>query len=354
METGRNMKAICKTKAEKGATICEIPIPVIGREEVLIKVKCAALCNSDVEVYHYTPLVEKAAYALPFVMGHEFSGEIIEVGEDVVGFQIGDHVAAETHIPCGYCETCRGGHQHICGNHMGVLGRTVDGCFAEYIKLHQKALIKLPENTTYEQGAIFEPFATAVHAVAKANPMGKTMLICGTGTIGQMAVQVAKLMGCTKVFANDISEEKLERAKQLGADVLINGTRENLKEVVLKHTDGYGVDCVIDFTGNEGVINQCVEATRIAGTIVHVGMVGKPLTYQNFMYGVVYKELTITGIYGREMYQTWNQVKNLLDTGKIDLNNFVAKKMNLENFEQAIKEFAGYSGRIIFEIDKKK
>ncbi|MDD3415624.1 MAG: alcohol dehydrogenase catalytic domain-containing protein [Lachnospiraceae bacterium] len=343
------MKAICKTKAQVGAQLCDIPIPIIGMEEVLIKVKCTALCNSDVEAYHYTPLVAKANYQFPFVMGHEFAGEIVEVGEAVQGFRVGDRVAAETHIPCGYCETCRGGHQHICGNHMGVLGRTVDGCFAEYIKLHQKALIRLPDSITYEQGSVFEPFATAVHAVAKAQPMGKTMLICGTGTIGQMAVLAAKLMGAVKIFANDISTEKLERAKEFGADILINGMTDDLVEVVKNKTDGYGVDAIIDFTGNEKVINQCIEAAKITGTIVHVGMVGKPLTYQNFMYGVVYKELNITGIYGREMYQTWQQVSNLLETGKINLDKFVAKKMKLEEFDKAVEEFANYSGRIVFE-----
>ncbi|MDD3415616.1 MAG: alcohol dehydrogenase catalytic domain-containing protein [Lachnospiraceae bacterium] len=345
------MKAICKTKREAGVELCEIPMPKINRDEVLIKIKCAALCNSDVEVYQYTPLVAKANYDLPFVMGHEFAGEIVEVGEAVQGFAIGDKVAAETHIPCGYCETCRGGHQHICGNHMGVLGRTVDGCFAEYIKLHQKALIKLPENISYEEGSVFEPFATAVHAVAKAQPMGKTMLICGTGTIGQMAVLAAKLMGAVKIFANDISDEKLVRAKEFGADVLINGMKENLTEVVLRETNGYGVDTILDFTGNEKVINQCVEVAKIAGTIVHIGMVGKPLTYQNFMYGVVYKELNISGIYGREMHTTWQQVNNLLETGKIDLHKFVTKKMKLEEFDQAVEEFINYSGRIVFEND---
>lgn len=344
------MKAICKTKAEPGAELCDRPMPVIGREEVLIQVKCTALCNSDVEVYHWTPLVAKANYKLPFVMGHEFSGEIVEVGDAVQGFKAGDRIAAETHIPCGHCETCRGGHQHICGNHMGVLGRTVDGCFAEYIKLHQKALIRLPDDITYAQGAVFEPFATAVHAVSKAEPMGKTMLICGTGTIGKMAVQVAKLMGCTRVFANDISDEKLAGAKELGADVLINGMTEDLVEVIHRETKGYGVDTIIDFTGNEKVINQCVEAAKIAGTIVHVGMVGKPLTYQNFMYGVVHKELKITGIYGREMYQTWQQVSNLISSGKIDLEKFVAKRMKLEDFDRAVEAFANYSGRIVFEI----
>lgn len=343
------MKAIVKELREKGFTMKEVPIPEIGRNEVLIKVEASALCRSDVDVYEWTELVDRANYDLPFIMGHEFSGTIVKLGEDVQGFKEGDRVAGETHIPCGYCETCRTGNQHICGNHMGVLGRTVDGCFAEYIALHQKALIKLPDNVTFEEGAILEPFATAMHAVSKAKPSGKSLLIAGTGTIGQMAIEIAKFLGCTKLFAVDINDYKLEESKKRGADIIINGTKEDLVEIVKRETDGYGVDAVIDFTGNQHVINQEVEAVKIAGTIVHVGMVEKPLTYNNFMYGVVYKELIVTGIFGRRMYETWTEVMNILKTGNIDLKSFVAKEMRLEDFGQALKDFSSVSGRIVFK-----
>lgn len=343
------MKALLKDKREKGVTIADIPVPEIGRNEVLIKVEASALCKSDVDVYEWTELVARANYDLPFVMGHEFAGTIVKVGEDIKGFKEGDKVAGETHVPCGHCEICRTGNQHICGNHMGVLGRTIDGCFAEYIALPEKAVIKVPDNLSFQEGSILEPFATAVHAVSKANPSGKTLLIAGTGTIGQMAVEVAKYLGCTKLFAMDRNDHKLEECKKRGADVLINGRRDDLVEIIKRETDGYGVDAVIDFTGNEEVINKEVEATKIAGTIVYVGMVGKPLTYDNFMYGVVYKELILTGIFGRRMYETWTEVMNILKTGKIDLSTYVAEEMKLEDFEKAIEEFSSYSGRIVFK-----
>lgn len=342
------MKAIVKEKRKIGFSYKEVEKPVITRDEVLIKVKASALCKSDVDVYEWTELVEKANYTCPFIMGHEFSGEIVEVGDAVRGYKVGDRVAAETHIPCGYCETCRNGNQHICGNQMGVLGRSVNGCFTEYVALHQKSVVKMPDNLTYEQGAILEPFATAMHAVSKANPSGKSLLIAGTGTIGQMAVEIARYLGCTKLFALDVNDIKLEESKKRGADVVINGMKEDLAEVVKRETNGCGVDAVIDFTGNERVINQEVEAVKIAGTIVHVGMVEKPLTYHNFMYGVVYKELVVTGIFGRRMYETWTETMNILETGKIDLNSFISKKMQLEDFAQAIKEFPEVSGRIVF------
>ena len=342
------MKAIVKDMRQVGFKMEDVAIPEIDRDEVLIKVEVSALCKSDVDVYDWTELVDRVNYDLPFIMGHEFAGTIVKVGEGVRGFQEGDRVAGETHIPCGYCETCRTGNQHICGNNMGVLGRNVDGCFAEYIALHQKALIKLPDSISFREGAILEPFATAMHAVSKAKPSGKTLLIAGVGTIGQMAVEIAKFLGCTTLFAVDINDEKLEETRKRGADILINGTKEDLVEIVKRETDGYGVDAIIDFTGNQRVINQEVEAAKIAGTIVHVGMVEKPLTHQNFMYGVVYKELIVTGIFGRRMYETWTEVMNILKTGKIDLNSFVAKEMKLDDFQKAMDEFASVSGRIVF------
>lgn len=342
------MNAVFKVKKGVGAEWRTVETPQIGREEVLIKIEASALCKSDVDVYEWTSLVEQANYPMPFIMGHEFAGQIVAVGEAVKGFGVGDRVAGETHIPCGYCESCQTGNQHICGNHMGVLGRTVDGCFADYIALHQKALIRLPETLSYKEGAILEPFATAMHAVSKAAPGGKTLLIAGVGTIGQMAVEIAKYLGCVKLFAMDINDQKLKESAGRGADVMINGLNEDMTEVIKRETGGLGVDGFIDFTGNERVINQAVEAMKIAGKMVHVGMVEKPLTFRNFMYGVVYKELTVTGIFGRRMYETWKETMNILETGKIDLHTFIGKEMKLEELEEAVRIFPEVSGRIVF------
>lgn len=344
------MKAIIKSTPHTGISCIEREIPKIGREEVLIKVKAAALCKSDVDVYEWTPLIEKANYQLPFVLGHEFSGEIIEIGEDVRGFEIGDRVAGETHIPCGYCKTCRTGNQHICGNHMGVLGRTVDGSFAEYIRLNQKSLIALPDNLNYRQGSILEPLATAMHAVSKTKPSGKTLAILGVGTIGQMAVDIAKFMGSTKIFIVDINDMKLKEGLGRGADIAINSLKNKITNIIKEETNGYGVDAVIDFTGNEKIINQSVEAVKIAGTLVHVGTVEKPLTFENFMYGVVYKELHLTGIFGRKMFETWSDLMSILETGKLDLDSYIAQILPLEEFEKGIELFPQVSGRIVFDI----
>ncbi len=346
------MKAIQKTVGEVGAQLVELEIPRIGRNEVLVQVKDAALCRSDVDVYEWTQLVQNAHYKLPFTMGHEFSGIVVEVGEDVKSIRVGDRVAGETHIPCGYCNTCRTGNQHICRNNMGVIGRSFNGCFAEYIKIPEIAAVKIPDSISYRQGALLEPFATAMHALSKANPSGNSIAILGMGTIGLMTVELAKFLGSTKIFVMGNNELRVAEGKRLGADVTINGSREDFVEVIMRETNGVGVSSIIDMTGNEEVINKSVEALKVAGTLVHVGMVPKPLTFNNYMYGVVYKELNVTGIFGRRMFETWETVLSVLNTGRIRLDNYVGEITELENFEQAIADFRKVTGRIIFELSK--
>ncbi len=344
------MKAIQKTAGKPGAQFVELEIPRLGRNEVLVQVKAAALCRSDVDVYEWTQLVQNAHYKLPFTMGHEFSGLVVEVGADVKGIRAGDRVAGETHIPCGCCNTCRTGNQHICRNNMGVIGRSFDGCFAEYIKIPEIAAVKLPDSITYRQGALLEPFTTAMHALSKANPSGSSIAILGMGTIGLMAVELAKFLGSTKIFVMGNNELRLEESRRLGADVTINGSREDFVQVIMRETNGVGVASIIDMTGNEDVINKSVEALKVAGTLVHVGMVPKPLTFNNYMYGVVYKELNVTGIFGRRMFESWETVLSILSTGRIELDNYIGKVTELENFEQAIVDFRSVTGRIIFEL----
>lgn len=345
------MRAIQKYTATPGATYSSIDIPTINDTEVLIKVKAFALCKSDVDVYQWTPLVAAANYPLPFVMGHEFAGEVVKVGEKVQGIQVGARVAGETHIPCGHCYSCRTGNQHICGNGMKVLGRSVDGCFAEYIKLPQIAVVPLPDCISYQQGALMEPFATALHALQKASPAGKTIAILGTGTIGLMAVELAAFYGATQIIALDLSEEKLLEAKNRGATLLIKGDRQDFVQETLAATGGVGVDAVIDFTGNQRVINQAVAALRIAGTLVHVGMVEKPLTFENFMYGVVYKELIVTGIFGRRMFESWEELYRVLNTGRVDMQGYIGAQMPFTELAEAVERFDSVTGRIVCNME---
>ncbi len=341
------MKALRKTKHGEGAEIVDIPIPEIGEHDLLVKVKAAAMCRSDVEVFEWSPLVASSNYSLPFTLGHEFSGEVTAVGSLVKNFKPGDRVAGETHIPCGYCYECRTDNQHICTNNMGVLGRNVDGCFAEYIRLPEVSAIKLEDDANFQEMSLLEPLGTALHALQKAEPSGKIVAILGVGTIGLMACELAKLLGAVKVISLDVNDDRLEYSLKVGADIALNGMRDDLVKTAKKITSGVGVDCIVDFTGNNRVINQAIDALRTAGSLVHVGMVGGELTISNYMYRVVYRELKITGIFGRHMYKTWEQMMRLVNSGKVNLSAYVGMVLPMDEYQKSLDEFSNINGRAI-------
>lgn len=343
------MKAIRKMGPGVGAIMTDIPIPEIRFNEVLVRVEATALCKSDVDVYDWTPVVQELKLPLPITMGHEFMGEVVEVGIGVLGISVGNHVVGETHVPCGHCHICRTGNQHICGNSMGVIGRSVDGSFAEFIRLPAVSAIKMNPGLLPEHGAIMEPLATALHALSKADIAGKTIAVLGCGTIGLMNIELARVLGASKIFALSTTESKLSKAYSLGADVVINGNNDSLIDSVMQHTHGQGVDIAIEYTGDESVINQMIQIMKTAGTCVFVGMIDYPLTFQNFMLKSVYKELVLTGIFGRRMYETWELLKGILDSGKIQLSNYIAETFSLSEYEAAIQKSPQTAGRMLLK-----
>ena len=344
------MKALQKTQPKAGVSLVDIQEPKISGNELLVKVKAAALCGSDVDVANWTPLVQRANYALPITMGHEFCGEVIAAGDTVKNIRVGDLITADTHNPCGVCYTCRTGNQHICINGMRVLGRTMNGAFAEYIKIPELMAVKIPSGIDYRCGAIMEPLATAVHCLSKGNISADSVAILGAGSIGQMAIDVARLMGAAKIFVVSRSEKKLAESRRRGADVVINGTTQDFVKIIKEETGGVGVGTVVDMTGDEKVLNGSVEALRVAGRLVCVGMVSGPLTFDNFMYGVVYKELIVTGIFGRRMFETWETLFSLLRTGRLDLKSYIAAEYPLAEYPKAFEAFPAVTGRVLLTI----
>lgn len=341
------MKALQKQKPMPGADLVDIQIPEPGEHELLVKVKATAICKSDVEVIEWTPLVASANYNLPFTMGHEFSGEVEAVGRFVKNFKKGDSVAGETHIPCGYCRECRTDNQHICSNHMGVLGRTVDGSFAEYIKLPEISAIKLADDANLVHMSLLEPMGTALHALQKAEPSGKIVAVLGVGTIGLMACELAKLLGAFKVISMDVNEKRLAYSLSLGADIAINGANSDFVKIVMNETNGQGADCVLDFTGNIKVINQAIDILAPTGTLVHIGMVPENLIISDYMYRVVYRELKITGLYGRHMFKTWETLMRLVNSGKTNMDAYVGMVLPMDEYEKALEQFDAINGRAI-------
>ena len=339
------MKAIRKMNPGPGAEIVDIPIPECGPLDLIVKVKAAAMCKSDVEVFEWTPLVAAANYDLPFTLGHEFSGEVTQVGSLVKNFEPGDRVAGETHIPCTTCYECRTDNQHICTNNMGVIGRNVNGCFAQYIRLPAISAIKLKKDADFVECSLLEPLGTAFHALQKAQVSGANIAILGTGTIGLMACELAKLLGAARVFAMDIKPARCEYALKMGADVAINGMEQDFAAEIAKHTNH--LDAVIDLTGNGAVINKAIDALSTGGRLIHVGMVQNELTIHRYMHKVVYRELIITGLFGRHMFKSWEPMLNLLDTGRVNLKAYVGATMPMSDYQRALDIFDDINGRAI-------
>lgn len=341
------MKAIRKVKKGTGVLLQEIPIPCISENQLLVKILASALCKSDLDVFYFTESFHQSGVPLPFTMGHEFCGEVVKVGKAVKGFKPGDHVCGETHVPCRTCAACQSGYQHICP-HMGLIGRTVDGCFAEYMALPAVSAVKIPKEIPAEQAALFEPFGVAVHALQEAQVDGKAVMITGTGTIGSMAVEAARAMGAGKIIVTSRDDQKLERARELGADHGINIKKDNIRNETEKYTRGAGVDCVIEMTGKDTVFNDALDALRPGGKIICVGNHNQPMVIQNFTGRVMYREITVTGIFGRRLFDTWDIAVQLACSGKVDLKRYIGRRTKLEYFDKAAGDFEKVSGRIVF------
>jgi threonine 3-dehydrogenase len=338
------MKAIRKMKPAPGAEILDVPIPVPGKRDLLVKVKATALCKSDVDIYEWIPLVQ-GKFNPPYTMGHEFAGEVVETGELVTGFAKGDKVAGETHIPCGTCRECRTGLAHICTNHMGVLGRTCDGAFAEYILLPEVSAIRLAPGIDFASGSLYEPMGTAIHSLQKANVSGKNIAIIGPGTIGLMACEAAKAMGASAVIAVGSSPHRLDYSLKIGADMAINWKEKDFVQEVKNNFSQ--LDAVIDMTGNPALIDKSIDALSTAGTLVLVGMIDAELSIPRYMYRVVYRELRITGIYGRHMYTSWDILDNLVRGGRIKLDHYVGEQLPLCDYQKGLEHFSKLIGRAV-------
>ncbi len=342
------MKAVLKTKPEVGAELRLVERPEVTPGHLLVKVLATALCHSDFDVYNYAPSVAAQNLKMPWIMGHEFFGEIVQVGQGVEGFAVGDRISSDSHVPCGYCHTCITGNQHICDNTMTVLGRTHPGCFAEYINLPAVAAVKMPKETRPECGALMEPFGVAVHAIQQAEIAGQTLVITGLGTIGMMALASARFLGATRIIAVSTSEEKLKMAEELGADFGINSRTQDVVQAVREATDGIGSDRVIEMTGVVRFFNLAIDMLAPAGRLVCVGNYNEDVVIPNYQMRVMNKELTITGIFGRRMFETWELAKELVVSGHVKLERFIGEIMPLTDFDRGAKIAPKTFGRIVY------
>lgn len=329
------MKAAYKPNRQKGIEIRDVPIPEISDDEVLVKVKSAAICGSDIHLYNWNDWCENVNAKNPMIIGHEFSGEVASVGKNVTLVKVGDLVAGETHIPCGRCMLCRTGKQHICQD-MKIVGVHTDGAFAEYTKIPEVCAYKLPEGTSSDIGAIYEPFTIAVHGVLKGGIGGRSVAIFGCGPIGLFAVNVAFVCGAYPIFAVDVNDFRLGIAKKMGEGVLpMNPKRDDVESAIREHTKGYGADVVIELAGSPSATRIGFAVLRKSGRLCTIGLHSEEVSI-DFVNNVTYKEAEVYGVTGREMFSSWYLAESLLQSGRMSVKEVLTHTFSLEETEQAI------------------
>jgi len=326
------MKAIIKEKAAPGAVWKDIETPKPGPRDVLIRVKVGAICGSDVHIYEWNPWAQSVVPGLPQILGHEFAGEVVEVGKEVHHLQPGDHVAGETHIPCDHCYFCLTGQRHIC-LHMKVYGVHSQGIFSEYTSLPEPCVVKISKEIPFPAAAMMEPCGVAVHGLSKGIISGQTLAIFGCGPIGLFGIQAALAFGASRVYGIDISENRLKMAQSFGATKVFHAHQDPLEKIILDETGGIGVDMVLEVSGNQKAYDQGFKILRKAGTFVIIGVAAKPIQLE-ITTNIMYKEAKIFGITGREMYETWHQVSRLIQSGKVDLEKVLSHKLPPEKFAE--------------------
>jgi threonine 3-dehydrogenase len=343
------MRAVVKPARQPGAELSEVPVPEVGPGDVLIKVDRTSVCGTDLHIYRWDQLMDETFGETPMVFGHEYGGEVVEVGDRVTRVRVGDHVSGETHIACGKCRLCRTGQQHICPNTQ-LVGVMRPGCFAEYISIPEENVWVNPPDMDPEIAAIQEPFGNAVYTVLSGEVAGRSLMVMGCGPIGLFAVAIAKASGAGPVFAVDVNDYRLELAQKVGATRTINGMKEDVVDVVREMTEGIGCDISLEMSGAPVGIRQAFQALRSGGRVSILGLPSEPLEF-DLSNLIVIKGAEVHGIYGRKMYETWYQTRTLLGDGLVDVSPIITHRMNLEDFESAIDLLSkGEAGKIILKV----
>jgi len=339
------MKALRKMSAGRGLSFETAPVPAIGAGDVLVRVKTASICGTDLHIYGWDRW-SQGRIKPPVTLGHEFCGVVERVGEEVMAVKAGDIVSAEMHVNCGHCRQCRLGEAHICQN-LRIIGIDQDGAFAEFVKIPASNIWKLDAAIPEHYGAILDPLGNAVHTVLAGPIAGQTVLVTGTGPIGLMAVAVAKACGSSTVFATETNENRRAMAKKMGADVVLNPATEDAVARILAETNGTGVDALLEMSGNPTAIQQGFKSLRAGGRASLLGIPTEsvPLDLVN---DVIFKGATVQGIYGRRMYGTWVQMTALLKAGRLNLEPLFGEREPLEKFENAFAKLqGGLAGKIL-------
>ena len=344
----KTMRALRKTEAGPGFVRQEIPVPAIGPSDVLIAVEKAGVCGTDAHIYAWDKWAQ-ARIKPPLTIGHEFMGRVAAVGDAVRMVAVGDRVSAEGHIADGTCFLCRTGEAHICEK-VEIIGVDRDGAFADYISMPETNVWKLDPAIPDEFAAVFDPLGNAVHTVMAAGVSVKSVVITGVGSIGLMAIPVARAAGASAVYAVDVNPAKLELAKRLGADEVFSATDANLVDEILKRTNGDGVDVLLEMSGSGQAIDNGLRMVRNGGTAALLGIPSDNVNI-NLAERIIFKGLTVLGINGRRMFETWYQTQALVRAGRVDLRPIITHVLPFEEYDRAFELMkSGEAAKIVLDL----
>jgi threonine 3-dehydrogenase len=339
------MLAVMKPEAKPGAEVCEVKIPGFGRTDVLVKVDVASVCGTDLHIYEWDRWAASRIHP-PLIPGHEFCGTVVAFGDEVTSVKEGDFVSAEMHVACGKCLQCRTGEAHICQN-VSIIGVDRNGAFAEYVVIPESNIWKLDPAIPKEYASILDPLGNAVHTVLAGEIAAKTVAITGTGPIGLFAIAVARACGATQVFAIEVNQYRRNVAKQMKADYVLDPSTQDARQIVMDLTGGVGVDVVCEMAGHPDAIRTAFNIVRRGGRISLLGLTSKPIAL-NFSEDIIFKGVTIQGINGRRMYQTWYQMTALLKAGKLDLHPVITDKLAMKDFNKGMERLkTGEASKIL-------
>lgn len=337
------MKSLSKLHAKPGIWLTDTEKPEMGHNDLLIKIRKTAICGTDMHIYHWDEWSQNTI-PVPMVVGHEYVGEVVDMGQEVAGFNVGDRVSGEGHITCGYCRNCRAGRRHLCRNTTGV-GVNRPGAFAEYLVIPAFNAFKIPDNISDDLASIFDPFGNAVHTALSFDLVGEDVLITGAGPIGIMAAAVARHVGARHVVITDLNDYRLELARKMGATRAVNIGKENLADVMKELGMTEGFDVGLEMSGVPAAFRDMLAKMNHGGKIAMLGIPsGETAIDWN---QVIFKGLIIKGIYGREMFETWYKMASLIQSG-LDLTPIITHRFGIDDFQKGFDAMAsGQSGKVV-------
>ncbi len=341
------MKALVKSRAEPGIWMEDVPVPEIGHNDLLIKLRKSAICGTDIHIYNWDAWSQKTI-RVPMTIGHEFAGEVAQIGSEVQGFRIGDRVSGEGHITCGHCRNCRAGRRHLCRNTVGI-GVNRPGSFAEYLCLPAVNAFPLPADVPDDLAAIFDPFGNATHAALSFDMVGEDVLITGAGPIGIMAAAIARHVGARFIVVTDVNDYRLGLAATMGATRTVNVANGSIDQVMTELGMAEGFDVGLEMSGNVQALQDMLRTMNHGGRVAILGIPPEaaPIDWNN----VIFKGLTLKGIYGREMFETWYKMTTMLQSG-LDIRPVLTHAFAIDDFQQGFDVMrSGRSGKVVLNWD---